>query len=327
MARPLRIDYADAHYHVTCRGNEGRKIFSDDEDRRTFLDRVQRSLESYGVRVHCYVLMGNHFHLVVQTPKANLSEFMRHLNVSYTGYYNRCHRRVGHLFQGRFKAIVVEADSYLLELSRYVHLNPVRLGAVKRNSLREQLEYLGRYRWSSLGGYLKRQKAVSWVAYAAVLGYVGGSREKYREFVEEGLSRGYVTPWEELRGQVVLGKDGFWEQVKGKWSSKRARSREQPSLRVLERVAPAKVLGTIAQYFKLRPEELRRKRSGFRDQRGMVMEMMHRYSGASQEEIGGYLGGIDYTSVSHERSRMRDRLKDNATVKRWLRELEELLIS
>jgi hypothetical protein len=160
-----------------------------------------------------------------------------------------------------------------------------------------------------------------------VLGYVGGSREKYREFVEEGLSRGYVTPWEELRGQVVLGKDGFWEQVKGKWSSKRARTREQASLRVLERVAPAKVLGTIAEYFKLRPEELRRKRSGFRDQRGMVMEMMHRYSGVSQEEIGGYLGGIDYTSVSHERSRIRDRLKDNATVKRWLRELEELLIS
>jgi putative transposase len=123
MARPLRIDYADAHYHVTCRGNEGRKIFSDDEDRRAFLDRVQRSLESYGVRVHCYVLIGNHFHLVVQTPKANLSEFMRHLNVSHVGYYNRCHRRVGHLFQGRVKAIVVEADSYLLELSRYVHLN------------------------------------------------------------------------------------------------------------------------------------------------------------------------------------------------------------
>jgi hypothetical protein len=271
--------------------------------------------------------MGNHFHLVVQTPKANLSEFMRHLNVSYTGYYNRRHRRAGHLFQGRFKAIVVEADSYLLELSRYVHLNPVRVGPVKRNSLREQLQSLRKYRWSSLAGYLKRQKAVSWVDYDAVLGFVGDSREKYREFVEEGLSRGYVTPWEELRGQVVLGGEGFWEQVKGKWPSKRVRSREQPSLRVLERVAPANVLDTAAEYFKLRPEQLRRKRSGFRDQRGIVMEMMHRYSGASQGKIGNYLGGIDYTSVSHERSRIRDRIKDNATMKRWLRELEELLIS
>jgi putative transposase len=242
-------------------------------------------------------------------------------------YYNRRHRRAGHLFQGRFKAIVVEADSYLLELSRYVHLNPVRVGAVKQQGLREQLEYLSRYRWSSLGGYLKRQRAVSWVVYDVVLGYVGGSRQKYGQFVEEGLSRGYVTPWEKLRGQVVLGKEGFWERVKGKWSSKRARSREQPALRVLERVAPARVLGTVAQYFKLRPEELKRKRGGFRDQRGIVMEMMHRYSGVSQQEIGGYLGGIDYTSVSHERSRIREKLKDSAIVKRWLRELEELLIS
>jgi hypothetical protein len=147
------------------------------------------------------------------------------------------------------------------------------------------------------------------VIYDAVLGYVGGSRQKYGQFVEEGLSRGYITPWEELRGQVVLGREGFWQQVKGRWSSKRARSREQPSLRVLERMSPAKVLGTVAQYFKLRPEELRRKRSGFRDQRGIVMEMMHRYSGANQEQIGSYLGGIDYTSVSHERSRIREKLK------------------
>ena len=121
MARPLRIDYSDAYYHVTCRGNEQRAIFRDNQDRRGFLERLQRSLEIYGVRLHGYVLMRNHFHLVVQTPRANLSEFMRHLNVSYTGFYNRRHRRVGHLFQGRFKAIVVEADSYLLELSRYVH--------------------------------------------------------------------------------------------------------------------------------------------------------------------------------------------------------------
>jgi len=299
----------------------------DKQVRRAFLGRVQRSLEIYGVRLHGYVLMSNHFHLVVQTPKANLSEFMRHLNVSYTGYTNRRHQRVGHLFQGRFKAIVVEADSYLLELSRYVHLNPVRVGAVKRKSLRDQLAYLRGYPWSSLGGYLRREQGQPWVVYGEVLGYVGGSREKYREFVEEGLSRGYSTPWEELRGQVVLGKEGFWERVKSQWPRKRARSREQPSLRVLERVEPATVLRKVAEYFKLSPEALRRKRSGFRDQRGLVMEMMHRYSGMGQGEIGRHLGGMDYTAVSHERSRIRDRMRDDAKVKRWGRELEELLTS
>jgi hypothetical protein len=104
------------------------------------------------------VLMRNHFHLVWQTPKANLSEFIRHLNVSYTRYYNRRHQRVGDLLQGRFKAIVVEADSYLLELSRYVYLNPLRVEAVKRKSLREQLAYLRGYHWNSLRGYLSQTK-------------------------------------------------------------------------------------------------------------------------------------------------------------------------
>ena len=327
MARPLRINYADAYYHVTCRGNDRREIFRNDQDRRAFLERVRRSLEIYGVRLHGYVLMSNHFHLVVQTPKANLSEFMRHLNVSYTGYYNRRHQRVGHLFQGRFKAIVLEADSYLLELSRYVHLNPVRVGAVKRKSLREQLGYLRRYRWSSLGGYIKRSQSEPWVAYGEVLGQLGGSREKYGEFVEQGLSRGYSTPWDELRGQVMLGREGFWEQVRSQLPRKRGRSREQPSLRMLEKREPAEVLRKVAQYFKVSAEELRRKRSGYRDQRGLVMEMMHRYSGVSQREIGSYLGGMDYTSVSHERSRIRDRMKEDAKLNRWERDLEELLIS
>ncbi len=327
MARPLRIDYPDAYYHVTCRGNERREIFRDDQDRAAFLERLQRSIEIYSVRLHCYVLMSNHFHLVVQTPKANLSEFMRHLNVCYTGYYNRRHHRVGHLFQGRFKAIVIEADSYLLELSRYVHLNPVRVGSVKQRGLKEQLRYLAKYSWSSLRGYLKREQRGSWVVYDGVLGYVGESRERYRQFVEEGLSRGYSTPWEELRGQVVLGKHGFWERVKGQRSGKKVGVREQPSLRQLEKIEPAEVLRRAAGYFELRPEELRRKRSGYRDQRGLVMEMMHRYSGVSQGEIGKQLGVIDYTAVSHERARIRERMGVDTKVKRWRRELESLLIS
>ena len=127
MARPLRISYPNAFYHVTCRGNDRRAIFRDDHDRGRFLERLQSAVEIFGVRVHAYVLRSNHFHLIVQTPRANLSEFMRQFNISYTGDYNRYHRRVGHLYQGRFKAMVVDKDSYLLELSRYVHLNPIRI--------------------------------------------------------------------------------------------------------------------------------------------------------------------------------------------------------
>src|SRR5215472_262145 len=130
MARALRILFADAHYHVTCRGNERKAIFRDDTDRSVFLDKLQTSLQIYGVRLHAYVMMNNHFHLMVETPKGNLSEFMRHFNISYTAAFNRRHHRVGHLYQGRYKAILIDKDSYLLELSRYVHVNPVRSSVI-----------------------------------------------------------------------------------------------------------------------------------------------------------------------------------------------------
>src|SRR5882724_8554912 len=139
MARPLRILYPNAFYHVTCRGNDRRVIFRDDDDRTRFLERLRSAREIFSVRVHAYVLMSNHFHLIVETPKANLSEFMRQFNISYTGYYNRRHHRIGHLYQGRFKAIVVDKDSYLLELSRYVHLNPIRIKAEAQRSETERI--------------------------------------------------------------------------------------------------------------------------------------------------------------------------------------------
>lgn len=158
MARPLRISYPNAFYHVTCRGNDRRVIFRDDHDRTRFLAQLESALEIFSVRLHAYVLMSNHFHLIVETPKANLSEFMRQFNISYTSYYNRRHGRIGHLYQGRFKAIVVDKDSYLLELSRYVHLNPIRIKAKGQRSEAERIGEVSRYRWSSLSGYLDGKK-------------------------------------------------------------------------------------------------------------------------------------------------------------------------
>lgn len=135
MTRPLRILFPGAYYHVTCRGNDRRAIYRDDRDRELFLEKLRGSLGTYQVELHAYVLMANHFHLMVATPKGNLSEFMRHFNISYTAAFNRRHRRVGHLYQGRYKAILVDQDSYLLELSRYVHLNPVRVKNFQKRPL------------------------------------------------------------------------------------------------------------------------------------------------------------------------------------------------
>ena len=321
MARPLRIQYRDAYYHVTCRGNDRRSIYREDSDRGLFLEKLKASLEIYGVALHAYVLMGKHFHLLVQTPKAYLSEFMRHLNIAYTGAYNRRHKRVGHLYQGRYKAILVEGDIYLLELSRYLHLNPIRIKPHKGKGFAEQRRVLEKYRWSSLRGYLKASERESWVNYDEVLGQVGGSRSRYRQFIDEGIEKGYDTPWENLKGQVVLGREEFVRKLKGKTNGK-ASSREQPSMKVLEAVSPDEVLKKVSRALGVKAEELVGKRPARRDYRGLVMEMMYRHGRMGQREIGRRIGGLDYSTVSRERKRLREKMAVDRELNRLVQKTE-----
>jgi putative transposase len=158
MSRPLRIQYPGAVYHVTSRGNERKDIFRSREDKEEFLRLLSSSLHIYKVRLHSYVLMANHFHLLVETPLGNLGEFMRHFNISYTGFYNRKYKRSGHLYQGRYKSILVDKDEYLSMVSRYIHLNPVRIKAMKPKTAEEKFKYLKDHRWSSLAGYIGNRK-------------------------------------------------------------------------------------------------------------------------------------------------------------------------
>src|SRR4030067_3297732 len=150
MARPLRIQYSGAVYHVTCRGNERKEIFKDDRDRKRFLGILAYSSKIYNIKIFSHFLMENHFHLLVETPLGNLGEFMRHFNITYTGYYNRRHKRVGHLYQGRYKSILIDKQEYLSILSRYIHLNPIRTEQMKKKTGKEKVNYLMRYKWSSL---------------------------------------------------------------------------------------------------------------------------------------------------------------------------------
>jgi putative transposase len=325
MARPLRIQYPGACYHVTCRGNERRNIYRDDTDRELFLDKLKGSLEIYGVIVHGYVLMGNHFHLIVQTPRANLSEFMRHFNIAYTAAFNRRHRRVGHLYQGRYKGIVVEKDSYLAELSRYVHLNPVRVKPHQGKGKAEQWKVLQRYPWSSLAGYLNAKKRKPWVHYHEVLAKTGGGEEKYREFLQDGLRQGYDTPWDKVEGQTVLGKAGFVARLK-KSLAKAPTQREQPAAKALGKVAPQEVLEAVSRYFRIQPQEIAKRRTRYRDERAVAMEAMHRYSRISQGEIGRYLGELDYSAVSRERKRLRDAARLDGGLAQLMERVERLII-
>jgi REP element-mobilizing transposase RayT len=326
MARPLRILFPEAYYHVTCRGNERKAIFRDDTDRSVFLDKLKASRQIYGVEIHAYVLMNNHFHLMLETPKGNLSEFMRHFNISYTAAFNRRHHRVGHLYQGRYKAIVIDKDRYLLELSRYVHVNPVRVRSYRAENIREQIRYLQRYPWSSLSGYLHSQNKESWITYDPILSHVGGSRKRYGEFLAEGIQKGYPTPWEKLQGQVVLGGDDFVERIKRKIKGGGSR-REQPAAKRFAAKELKAVLRAVAGYFRLAEEKLTGRRTGHRNERAVAMELMYRYGSVSQAEIGKLLGNLDYTAVSRERKRLREKAQKERVLKAALEKIETSLMS
>ncbi len=202
MARPLRLEYSGAIHHVTARGNAQAAIFLDDEDRDSFLAVLAECIARFAWICHAYCLMDNHYHLIIETPDANLSAGMRQLNGVYTQRFNRRHGRVGHVFQGRFKGILVERDSYLLELCRYVVLNPVRAKMVRDVS---------QYAWSSYLATTGSIPAPPWLQTDWILSQFSSERKaarlEYRNFVAEGI--GAVSPWSELKGQVLLGGEQF----------------------------------------------------------------------------------------------------------------------
>ena len=209
MARPLRIELAGGLYHVMSRGNERRAIVRDDADRQRRLDWLQRTVATYGWRLHAFVLMTNHDHLFLETPEPNLSAGMHLLNGSYTGYFNVRHRRAGHLFQGRFKAHLIEEEGYFTEISRYIHLNPVRAKLVASPE---------EWRWSSYAGYRISKAAWEGVTYERVLGEFGGmgveARRRYCRFVEAGVAEPPDAPWKNALGGLLVGSASFAMRVR-----------------------------------------------------------------------------------------------------------------
>jgi putative transposase len=207
VARPLRITYPGALYHVTARGNERKKIFLSSADYAKFLSYLTQAVHKYGVILHAFVLMGNHYHLIVETPDANLSAFAHAVNSAYTTYFNLKRKRAGHLFQGRYKSILIEKDLYLLELSRYVHLNPVRARIVEKPQ---------DYALSSYRAYiLPREETV--VSRELIWGMMSAEKKEapaqYKDFVESALVEAQPSPFEKVYGGIVLGEPSFIKDV------------------------------------------------------------------------------------------------------------------
>lgn len=315
MARPIRIEYENAFYHVTSRGNARGRIYRDDFDREMFLDTVKSACNRFNFIIHAFVLMDNHYHFLMETPHANLCASMRHINGVYTQAYNRRHKAVGHLLQGRYKAIVVDRDVYYLELIRYIHLNPWRAKMVKRL---EDFKYSGHLAITDRE-WARRWK--DWYDRSVILKEFGrkesDSVRRYLEFVNAG--KGKASPLENAIGGYALGERNFanwlWEEfIDGKDHRELSGSRH---MRV--RVDFDDVVSAVSREFKIAPEDVfgsDRGKSGINTRRGAALYLLNRHSGMTQKEIGRHAGGMSRAAVSEAVRRFEKTLTEDAGAKR-----------
>jgi REP element-mobilizing transposase RayT len=271
MSRPIRIEFPDALYHVTARGDRREAIFDDDLDRRLFLSTLEQVVNRFNWVCHAWCLMDNHYHLLIQTPDGNLSKGMRQLNGVYTQASNRRHQRVGHLFQGRFKAILVDGDAYLLELSRYVVLNPVRAGMVKAPA---------DWPWSSYRASVGLEPPQPWLAVDGLLVHFAEQRSlaqtRYAKFVAEGIKA--ESPWSSLKGQVYLGDEQFVQRMQ---ACMQADKRDDIQIPATQRRPPQRTLQEIEQAAQ---------------DRNAAIVMAHATGAYSYQQIASYFG-VHFTTV------------------------------
>lgn len=311
MSRSLRIEYPGAFYHVTARGNERKAIFKARENYEKFIGYLESATERYGAKIHCFCLMPNHYHLLLETPRGNLHAILHHLNTSYTNYFNAKTRRVGHLLQGRYHAILVEKDSYALELSRYIHLNPVRAHLVNDPS---------RYAWSSYSVYIGIGKRWEWLEKGFILNQISSEEKRaqrgYEKYVKESLRQKIEHPLEKAVGSTILGSEGFIEWVRGRWVGEKGVNREIPALRRLARRPDlSKILKETEKVFG----------SGTLESRRVALYLSHRLSGVSLREVGKFFGGIGPSAVTQNTRRFGDRLGEDRGLSKRVDRLKKAL--
>jgi putative transposase len=251
MARPLRLEFAGALYHITARGNAKQEIFLDDDDRTKFLSLLGQEVHQLRWKCYSYCLMDNHYHLVIETPEGNLVSGAKRLHGVYSQWFNRRHGRVGHLFQGRYKSIIVDKEEYLLELCRYVVLNPVRAGIVSQP---------GDWKWSSYLPTMGLADRPEWLDTELILEHFGPycaqRRRLYKQFVAEGVNT--PSPWNHIRGQIWLGRKTYLEKIE-KWIAM-DRVEEVPRTQLRPtRPTKTEILGFVADYYGLTLGDLARR--------------------------------------------------------------------
>ncbi len=310
MARPLRINYSGAFYHVTSRGNERKNVFKSKRDREKFFEYLDSATQRYDAVIHVFCLMDNHFHLLIETPSGNLSQIMRHINGAYTTYFNVKRARSGHLFQGRYKAILVEIDEYAKELSRYIHLNPVRAKMVKTPE---------EYEWSSYQFYIGVKKPPEWLYRDFILGYFGGkvsiAQKEYRHFVNTMFNEEYDSPLDEVVSSTLLGSPGFITFIKDKFLSGKKPDKDLPALKALvEKASMQDIFDEVESVFGKEPAL----------GRNVKMFLSQRYTGEKLKDIGTHFG-IGESGVSQASRRVNDKIRKEKKFRRKIRKVEKYL--
>ena len=309
MARPLRIEYPGAFYHIVQKGNEKKSIFLSDQDRMKFYGYLAIMHTRYKVNIHTYCLMKNHYHLIVETENANLASAMHYLNTSYTVYFNLKSKRTGHLFQGRYKAILVEVDRYLHQLSRYIHLNPVRAGLVK-----DPVNYLH----SSYKYFVSGQKAPDWLKTALILSMFDTNTKKamllYRKFILEGIGNETDTIRKNISFGFLLGEQDFINNIKSRFIEGKD-DPEIPDLKAAQhRLSHENIRELVIE--KIGDNKLSRK---------VCIYLIRRYTALSLNEIAGLFHNISDAGVSVLCRRIDNQRTEEKKLDSAIIEMEKLL--
>ena len=329
MSRPIRVEYPGAIYHVTVRGNARNDIFRDDGDRRLLYSRFEKSVELFQTRVYLFCLMDNHFHLVVETSKANLGRFMHSVLTGYTVCYNLRHRTHGHLTQGRYAARLVSGDIYLLKLSRYVHLNPVKTEAWTRKTVPERLAHLRGYKWSSYLGYVGEAPRQPWVHYAPMLALVGErDREKeYRQFVEAGVAEDDTEFLEAMRLSArSIGAEEFRAEVDERHAAV-LRSRRRAEDVMFRRgttvvVPPASVLAAVAKLAGVKVDDLKDQRRSW-PWKGIAALLLVKHTGLTRRDVAPFVGLNGGSTVTYQITQAEQALSQDKDLRNRIARLEK----
>lgn len=331
MARPPRIEFDGALYHVTSRGNARQCIFLDQADRLRFLAQLAESLELFDVLLLAYVLMDNHYHLLVRTPRANLSRFMQRLNTSYALYARFRHERPGHLLQGRYHARLVDGRDYLLAVTRYIHLNPVKTEAALRMAPRERVRLLNRYRWSSYRAYTGAAKGVVPLAGDALEEYGGtgaAARRRYRHYVEACVTKDDSDLVKALReNRISVGDDAFTRRVADDLRRRRTGLVTDGDVAwpADRRVSLDDIDAAVSGLCGVEQARLRQhgRRAGLA--KAVAVELAVHLSGGRMRDIGRHYGNLGPSAVTMLRRRLRGRMLRDGNVQRMLSKLRNRL--